>query len=52
MTIADFLHQAGFWQWVGMITLAAVVAHGASRFRLWGDITKTKTKNIYAGNKP
>ena len=50
MTIADFLHQAGFWQWVGLLILAGILANGAANFRLWGDITKNKTKNV--GNKP
>jgi hypothetical protein len=26
MTIADFLAQAGFWQWIGMIILAMALA--------------------------
>ena len=26
MTIADFLAQAGFWQWVGMIFLVGAAA--------------------------
>ncbi len=25
MTIADFLHQAGFWQWVGMLLIACAL---------------------------
>lgn len=46
MTFADFLNQAGFWQWVGLLILAAILAKGAAHFRLWGDIVKNKTKNI------
>jgi hypothetical protein len=26
MTIADFLYQAGFWQWIGLIILAEIFA--------------------------
>lgn len=49
MTIADFLAQAGFWQWVGIIIVAAVLSNGISRFRLWGNVIKTK--NITKGSK-
>lgn len=51
MTIADFLYQAGFWQWIGMIVLAGIIASGIANARLWGDVTTNKTKNIYAGKK-
>ena len=30
MTLADFLYQASFWQWIGMIFLGAVL----SQFRI------------------
>lgn len=48
MTIADFLAQAGFWQWIGILCIAAVLSHGIARFRLWGNVIKTKniTKEI------
>mgnify|MGYP000459225812 FL=1 len=26
MTIADFLYQASFWQWVGMFIIIAIIA--------------------------
>lgn len=55
MTLADFLAQAGPWQWLGLLALTAIVAHGISRsirgFRLWGNVTKTKTKNTYLGKE-
>ena len=39
MTLADFLYQAGFWQWIGLIILFSLVcnaiAHGLSGFSLW-----------------
>jgi len=44
MTIADFLFQAGFWQWVGTLMLVGVVSKGIGRFRLWGNVTKTVNK--------
>ncbi len=45
MTFADFLFQAGFWQWCGIIILTAYAAHGIGNFRLWGNVTKNKSKN-------
>lgn len=39
MTIADFLYQASFWQWVGLIFLAAIVFGCLINFRIWGNIT-------------
>lgn len=47
MTFADFLFQAGFWQWFGLICLAACVATAVGKFRLWGNVTANKTKHIY-----
>lgn len=43
MSIADFLYQAGFWQWMGAIVLSGVIARGIGQFRLWGNTTKAKT---------
>ncbi|MFM2090728.1 MAG: hypothetical protein RLZZ127_1217 [Planctomycetota bacterium] len=40
MTLIDFLAQAGFWQWIGMIFLAGCVAHGFGNFRLWTTVHK------------
>lgn len=53
MTLFDFLAQAGFWQWVGLIFLAIVVGStiaaackGLGNLRFRGDINKyyDKTK--------
>jgi hypothetical protein len=41
MTIADFLAQAGFWQWFGMILLACAL----SRFRLFTITRYHRPKN-------
>jgi hypothetical protein len=29
MTFADFLYQAGFWQWIGLLLLGQCVAQAA-----------------------
>lgn len=54
MTFADFLYQAGFWQWIGMLALAAIICNaagnGIANWRWSGDITRTK--HIYTGTKP
>lgn len=44
MTFSDFLYQASFWQWVGVLILAGYIAKGVAGFRLWGNITKTVTE--------
>lgn len=46
MTIFDFLAQACFWQWVGILILASLAAHGVANFRLWGHMTRNKTKTV------
>lgn len=30
MTLYDFLLQLGFWQWVGVLMLAAIVSNGVA----------------------
>jgi hypothetical protein len=49
MTIADFLYQAGFWQWVGILSLAAILVdaiRGAAKFRFWGNTVINEINNV------
>lgn len=52
MTLFDFLSQASFWQWIGVLILTSIVfsclvgiAHGLGRFRFWGNYTENRFKN-------
>ncbi len=44
MTFAQFLHEAGFWQWCGMICIAAAISPSWS--------LKTKIFNMSKDPKP
>lgn len=52
MTLFDFLAQASFWQWIGLIILTSIVfscligiAYGLGRFRFWGNYTENRFEN-------
>lgn len=52
MTLFDFLAQASFCQWIGLIILTSIVcggligiAYGLGRFRFWGNYTENRFEN-------